>query len=55
MLVCSKCKGKNIEHKVWADANTDVIFDDVSNGDEEEDQWCRDCEEHVFFDYVNEQ
>jgi len=54
MLVCEKCKGTNIERKVWADANSDEVLDAVSDGDEIEDNWCRDCEEHVFFNDVNE-
>jgi ribosomal protein L44E len=44
-LVCSQCGGHNVEAKAWVDANTnrylgDAVFDD-------EDTYCRDCEEHT--------
>jgi hypothetical protein len=55
MLVCKRCKGKNIETKVWADANDSIVLDSCTNGlSEEEDNWCRDCEDHVEFKYVED-
>lgn len=50
-LVCSICGGINIEQKVWADPNDDIVLDSCSDGDIE-DNWCRDCEEHVNFDII---
>jgi len=50
-LICSKCKGENIEHKCWVDVNSDEVLDNCSDG-EIEDNWCRDCEEHVKFELL---
>ena len=44
-LCCKVCGGLNVERKVWADANTDEVLEDVSDNDE--DTWCRDCEDHT--------
>ena len=49
-LVCSECKGNNIQIKTWVDANTKKCTTD--DGDEIDDNWCEDCEEHVDFDTV---
>lgn len=56
MLVCKNCGGKNIETKVWADANDSTVLDCCTNGleNDPEDNWCRDCEEHVEFDIIEE-
>jgi len=48
MLRCERCNGTNIETKVWADANTDEVLDCVEPNNAD-DNWCRDCEEHVIF------
>ena len=53
MLRCSKCKGKNIEQKAWVDPNDDTVLDRCSDQDIE-DNWCRDCGEHVEFDDIDE-
>ena len=52
-LVCEKCKGTNVETKAWVDANTDEVLDSATNGDED-DNWCRDCEEHVQLNLIME-
>lgn len=48
-LVCSECKGKNIQTKMWIDPNTNEVCDNVSDGDSS-DNWCDDCEDHVRFE-----
>lgn len=57
-LVCSRCGGSNIETKAWVDANDDTVLSACSDG-ETDDNWCRDCEDHVSFifdyDYKNQQ
>ena len=50
-LVCSICKGTNIEQKCWVDANSDEVLYNCSNGDIN-DNWCRDCGKHVKFDII---
>lgn len=47
-LVCSKCGSENVETKAWVDVNDDTVLDGASEGNIE-DNWCRDCEEHVSF------
>lgn len=51
--ICSICKGTNIETLVWIDANDETILD--SSGDGSDDNWCRDCNEHVDFDLVEDE
>ena len=53
-LICDQCRGTNIEQKVWIDPNDDTILDGCSDG-EIEDNWCRDCEEHVKFDVIEDE
>lgn len=52
--ICSKCKGTNIENKAWVDPNDDTVLDSCSDG-ESEDNWCRDCEEHVEFELIEDE
>lgn len=52
MLVCEECGGTNIETKAWVDANTDEVLDSCSDG-ENEDNWYRDCNQHVKFKVKN--
>ena len=49
--ICDKCKGTNIETKAWIDPNDGTVLDTVSDG-ESDDNWCRDCEEHVSFNLI---
>lgn len=46
IFCCKVCGGLNVEQKVWADVNTDTVLDVVSDR-EDEDTWCRDCEDHT--------
>lgn len=46
-VVCEKCGGFNIETRAWVDVNTDEVLDACADGDE--DNWCRDCQEHLGF------
>lgn len=44
--VCKKCKGENVEYKIWYSPNTDtksipMYIEDI----EDCDTWCNDCEE----------
>ena len=48
MLVCQNCEGSNIEVRAWIDPNTNKVVDLCSDG-EDDDNWCRDCDEHVYF------
>ena len=50
-LVCSECKGTNIETKAWVDPNDDIVLDSCSDGDIE-DNWCRDCNNNCSFDLI---
>ena len=50
-LVCAECGGDNIEHKCWVDVNSDLVLDNCSDVDIE-DNWCRDCEMHVNFKMI---
>ena len=50
-LVCSRCKGTNIETRAWIDPNDDTILDNCSDGDSD-DNWCRDCDNHCSFDVI---
>ena len=50
-FVCSECKGENVEQRHWVDVNTDKVLSSCYEGDDD-DNWCRDCEEHVSFDVV---
>jgi len=44
LWLCPNCGSDNVEFKVWAKANTNVITDD--NPMEDEDCYCQDCGEH---------
>lgn len=51
MLVCSGCKGKNVQVPAWIDANTNEY-----KGEYPDDAaWCDDCEEYVKLEILNEQ
>lgn len=50
--ICSKCKGTNIEVKIWVDANTLKVVDSDCDID---DNWCRDCMEHTEFDLIDDE
>ena len=49
MWICEQCGGKNIEMKAWIDANDNRVLDLCSSDGDPEEQWCRDCNEHVYF------
>ena len=49
MWICEQCGGKNIEMKAWIDANDNRVLDLCSSDGYPEEQWCRDCNEHVYF------
>ncbi len=40
---CSKCKGTNVQIKVWENMNTGKYESET----DDDDVWCPDCEEHV--------
>lgn len=54
ILVCSECKGKNIDVRAWVDANTNIYASDIGN-DDINDNWCNDCEDHVKFDTIEKE
>ena len=54
-LVCVRCGGTNIETKAWVNANDDKVLDSAFV--DEQDNFCRDCQEHVYFtfkEFLNE-
>lgn len=46
-LYCSECGSSDVEIRMWVNPNTKVIGDRCSDPTEEEDNWCKTCEEHV--------
>lgn len=50
MLVCSKCKGKNVQIIAWVDANTNEYKEEYLS----DDAWCDDCLEHVKLEILDE-
>lgn len=46
-LYCAECGSCDIEMKMWVNPNTSEINGNCSDRTEEEDNWCRRCEEHV--------
>lgn len=46
-LYCAECGSCDIETKMWVNPNTSEINGNCSDRTEEEDNWCRRCEEHV--------
>lgn len=46
-LYCSECGSNDVEIKMWVNPNTDEIGDECNTSLEEEDCWCKNCEEHV--------
>lgn len=46
-LYCADCGSSDVEMKTWVNPNTDEIGDDCSDRTEEEDCWCKNCEENV--------
>ena len=46
-LYCAICGSTDVETKMWVNPNTHIILDNCSDLSEEEDNWCRCCEEHV--------
>ena len=52
MYRCAKCNGFNIERLAWIDPNDYTVLDIAFDEDQStENNWCRDCEEHVLFIY----
>lgn len=52
MLVCSQCKGTQVQALVLADANNGIFISDGPEGSE--NQWCAECEEHVTFETIED-
>lgn len=48
ILVCKECgSADSIQIKVWQYVNSGEFAGDCIG--EEDDRWCEDCEEHVYF------
>ena len=47
VLYCEECGSTDVEMKMWVNPNTEEIAGDCSSPKEEEDCWCKMCEEHV--------
>ena len=50
MLVCSECKGKNVQVPAWVDANTNEYKGEYPD----DDAWCDDCGVRVILKILNE-
>ena len=46
-LYCAYCGSSNVEMTMWVNPNTGENSGQSSGRFEEEDCWCKDCEEHV--------
>lgn len=46
-LYCSECGSSSVEIRMWVNPNTKAVGDRCSDSTEEEDNWCKACEEHV--------
>lgn len=49
IFTCSVCGSTNVESKCWANPNTDKISEYL--GDDIQDNWCGECQEHQTLDY----
>jgi hypothetical protein len=49
--VCPKCGSSNVQYKSWVNANTGICTDGMISNDEE-DNWCEDCEFHIEIQIV---
>jgi len=50
MIVCNQCGGTNIETRAWVDPNDNSFISICADGEMDiDDNWCRDCEDHVEF------
>lgn len=47
VLYCEECGSTDVEMKMWVNPNTEEIGGDCSSRKEEEDCWCKECEDHV--------
>ena len=47
IYVCENCGSHDVQTKMWVDVNDSNIIDGyASDLSEEEDNWCRHCEDH---------
>lgn len=45
---CPICNGINVQGKAWADLNGREKEIEFLETNDEEDFWCKDCEEHII-------
>ena len=46
-MKCKKCGCTKVQTKMWVELNTNKIIDGAdSQGEDIQDNWCPDCEEH---------
>lgn len=45
VLVCPECGSDNVRVKMWVNANTNEVYDDAMEDDDE--YYCNDCKQHV--------
>jgi len=45
-MVCDECGGENVQVKAWVKPNKGNTYVDGA-GDDVDDNWCEDCDEHV--------
>jgi hypothetical protein len=48
---CTVCKSENVQIRQWVNPNTNEV--DNSNGLENEDCFCQDCEEHTELELIS--
>ncbi len=44
ILVCNECGSTDVQEQAWVEVNTKVYVG--FNGDDRDDRWCEECEEH---------
>lgn len=47
MYVCENSGSTNIHRKAWVNPNTLKLIEEIE-GNDEIDNWCEDCQEHVL-------
>lgn len=53
-LYCAECGSGEVEVRMWVNPNTDEIGGDCNSPLEEEDCWCKNCEDHVLLKNLKE-
>ena len=50
ILVCEECGSEKVQTLAWVECNTNnYISEGPSEGADEQDNWCPDCDKHCSF------